>query len=216
MLTHTDLIVAEKPSQYIETYIKNVRDTVEGKPYVAYITKENIFLVDNKTGPNHRFNDVRRELFDSIIKQPTTGMERPLRWLKLEADVLEKANYEGQPYLHISKVNELASALVMDDHEVESFLKFHHVLGNLVYYKEPKLKDFIITNPQWLLDMFKTLITPHEFFKRRQLQPDILQQLKKGTVSEKTLQVLWKGNDIQFLTNLMIKFDLILPLDSAN
>ena len=64
--------------------------------------------------------------------------------------------------------------------------------------------------------MFKTLITPHEFFKRRQLQPDILQQLKKGTVSEKTLQVLWEGNDIQFLTNLMMKFDLILPLDSAN
>ena len=148
VLTHTDLIIAEKPSQYIETYIKDIRDTVEGKPYAAYIAKENIFLVDNKRGSKHRFNDVRRELFDKISKQPTWGMERPLRWLKLEADVLQKANYEGQPYLHISKVNELASALVIYDHEVESFLKFHHVLGDLIYYKEPKLKDFIITNPQ--------------------------------------------------------------------
>ena len=77
-----------------------------------------------------------------------------------------------------------------------------------------RLSDIVVTNPQWLLDMFKCLITPHEFLQEREMEPKILKELECAIVSEESLKVVWKGNDVEFLKDVMIKFNLMLPLGS--
>ena len=150
----------------------------------------------------------------SMTRQEGWGIERPVKWLKLEADILQKAKKEAAPYIKVSAYESMASSYGMGTYEVDSFLQFHHTLGDLVHYNDPTLRDVVITDPQWLVDSFKTLITAEEFLNSRNLEPRILQELKKGTVSRRSLDVLWKGNDIDFLIQLLVKFNLILPLES--
>ena len=214
VLTHKDLIEADDAKKYIDSYIEDLFQCIEGKPYAHHIKEENVFVVDNREGTDDELQYVRNKLFTQMTQQDSWGKERPTRWLKLEADILDKAKEIGQSYLHISIVKNLASALAMSKHELESFLRFHHDLGDLIYYPDKNLSDIVVTNPQWLLDMFKCLITPHEFLQEREMEPKILKELECAIVSEESLKVVWKGNDVEFLKDVMIKFNLMLPLGS--
>ena len=174
VLTHNDMIQGDDQKKYTDSYIEELFKCIRGKPYEPYIRIRNIFVVDNKKGTEDDFAKIRNRIFAQITGQTTWGIERPTRWLKLEADILEKAQQIKKPYLHISTVNDLASAFAMDEKELDSCLRFHHILGDLIYYPDKKLSDFLVTNPQWLLNMFKTLITAHAFLKSRQLRPEII------------------------------------------
>ena len=214
VLTHQDMIKADDTKQYIDSYTEKLLECISGKQYASYITVSNIYVVDNRQGTERDFAQIRSKIFAQMTNQKSWGIERPTRWLKLEADILQKAKEIDKPYLSISDVQDLTASFAMNGKELKSFLKFHHNLGDLIYYTDKKLSDIVVTNPQWLLDMFKTLITPHEFLDRRQLKPKLLKELKRAILSEESLKVVWEGNDVQFLKDVMMNFDLMLPLGS--
>ena len=246
LLTHTDSIKVQERSQYVESYIKKLTDIAEGKPYAAYISKENIILVDS-------FKGIRDKLFDRIMMQPTWGVKKPIRWLHLETHLLrrteceeksylrryeiddydddddyEYANHhhaERRPHVLVSKVKELALECGMDECELDSFLEFHHDLGNFICCPPSKLGQFIITHPQWLLNKFSKLLAQishtHRYDEPWYYQYRYDESLHysrlgfKAITSRDELYELWRQN-AQFVTDLMINFHFILPLDSDN
>ena len=57
----------------------------------------------------------------------------------------------------------------LDESEIEIILKFYHLLGVLLYFDEVDgMKDFVITDPQWLFANLAKLITC-TFKKREEL-----------------------------------------------
>ena len=214
VLTHKDMIPAEDPQQYIDNYIGDLLKCVMGKPYASYITRENIFIVDNKTEDEDHLAEIRSQIFKMITKQKKNwGTLQPVRWLKLEADILKKAAENESLYLNISIIEGLASEYAITKGDVKPFLNFQHILGDLIYYPDPKLRDVIIINPQWLWDMINSLITPDQFFENRQFHLKSLQDWKNGIVSEECLEIAWKSNR-EFLKNVMMKFGLIKGLEA--
>ena len=206
VLTHKDMIQTDDTKKkYIDRYIDDLFESICEKPYAAYIKKENIFVVDNKEGTEGDFADVRNKIFNQMTRQNSWGIEQPTEWLKLEADILEKAQQNEKPYLDISTVKNLASTFAMNEKDLESFLSFLHSLGDLIYYS-----DFVVMNFQWFVDMIKFLMTPEAF--KRHLKKEIMEELKKGIMSDESLKVIWEENDVQFLKDVMIKLDLMLPL----
>ena len=163
-------------------------------------------------------------------------MKRPIRWLCLEADLLRMTKYdeidvpylhmsefvrsalafvmhyddETRPYLLVSEVKEVASAYNMDDCEVESFLEFNHTLGDFLCCSLSNGDRCIITNPQWLMNRFKELVSA--------LLLDLnwynlgISQRNKTIVSIEDLEDIWESYDAEFLIDLMISFDFILPI----
>ena len=145
VLTHKDMIKADDTRKYIDNYIKELVTCIQEKPYATYIG--NIFVVDNREGTEDDFDRFRNNIFAEITRQKSWGIERPTRWLKLEADILKTAKETQKPYLHMSIVKQLASAFAMNEKELKSFLKFHHNLGDLIYHPDHKLSDIVVTNP---------------------------------------------------------------------
>ena len=129
VLTHKDEIPSKDTKPYIQQYKSNILKVTEGKPYSSLLSMENIYVVDNKYGEESDFGILRSDIFKMITTQKSWGMERPLRWLKLEADILEKAEDESLRYLHVSEIDHLASRYQMKDAEIKSFLQFHHTFG---------------------------------------------------------------------------------------
>ena len=243
VLTHTSSIKAAEQNLCIESYIKNIMNMVEGKSYAPYISKENIIPVDNC---QKSLKAVRGKLFDRITMQPTWGVKKPIRWLQLEAELLSRTTYKEKSYLHthddddhyirydhadreqhllISQVKVLASTYGMDDCEMDSFLEFHHVLGDFICCPPSELGRFIIIHPQWLLNKFSQLLAyvshthrqdePVHYRHRHKLLHFPRPQ-SKAIISMEYLHEVWGLEHSQLLSNLMMDFHFILPLDCDN
>ena len=104
ILTHLDEVTAPEADDYIAGLINYIKV----KPYSKYIEEKSIFQVDNKTGSISEFNQIRKQIFQMATQQKSWGMERPTRWLKLEASINEEAKAEFSRHFHITRLQELA------------------------------------------------------------------------------------------------------------
>ena len=139
----------------------------------------------------------------------------PVRWLKLKADIKERSNAKKRKYLPIEEVWELGDTLLMGPEEIESFLQKQTTLGDFIYF--PDLRDLVITDPKWVVDKCKALITAREFiYQRTELPESIRDSLKKGKVTESDLRQLWKNDGVIFLIKLMERFDLIVDVSDES
>ncbi len=224
VLTHKDLIPSSNLQEYTAEYTKKIMGAIEKLHVFNAIHVASIHSVDNKGGTETEFSHLRNELVKVIqhqtmkfnnTHQKIWGLETPLRWMRLEADLINQLDSDktkNMEYIPREHVENIAAAYGIKDDELESCLSFYHTMGDFVYYREGNLNQVIILDPQWLVDMFKVLITPAEFANRRDMREDIATLLKNGTVTEKSLHKFWPGSDVNFLTELLMKFNLILPL----
>ncbi len=216
VLTHKDKVAAAEQESYIKTFIQDVKQIIQHKKLPS-VSDDHIFAVNNKSGPATEFEKLRRCVKQIIEQEASWGAERPIRWLKLEADMKQRSDKKVQkPMKHLThhEVMELANIYHMDQEELASCLLFLHSVGDLIWFPDEGLRDVIILDPQWLVDVFKVLITSEQFIKDRDLLDDVYQLLKTGLVSYSSLEKFWAGNDVRFLLEIMKKFDLLLPFES--
>ena len=119
--------------------------------------------MDNTEETEENFGRLRNDLLIHLEKQKSWGKEIPLPWLSLNADIIEEATERNKKHLSLSKVWELAAKYNMNTKEVESFLQMQTFLGDFVHFQVQELRETVITDPRWLVDKCKVLISTHEF-----------------------------------------------------
>ena len=258
VLTHTDEIKEAEQNEYVQEYKYKILKSFGGRPYEHMVKGIKFFEVDNRNGSEKDFQDLRNKLFQMFKKQNSWGYKMPTRWIGLQAKLLEGS----EKIMNLSILKEEAMNFGFDDVEVESFLKLHNSIGNLLYFDSTtQLKGNIITDPNWLVekckevithpefidkrkleveDKMKTQHTPHqqskiglsvssrmrpgfltEFFGKRKRKEEIqklqetLDNLKRGLITDEGLDLLWKGDEVVFLTKLMLNFDLFLQMNES-
>ena len=84
-----------------------------------------------------------------------------------------------KPFFAFSQTKELTQSVGMEsERELLTMLTFYHDLGNVVYYggiedQQSLLRDMVILNPQWLIDVFKQVITILDPAKRVRNSPPL-------------------------------------------
>ena len=68
VLTHKDMIEASNTDQYIKDFIETVMKSIKGSNYFHYITKNNIFVIDNKNSDNSDVFELRSQIFKLCTK----------------------------------------------------------------------------------------------------------------------------------------------------
>ncbi len=224
VFTHLDMCTSAQK----EHFLGKVKETIS-KFKQLNVSDNDMYFVDNNNGSEEDFRKLRSELQQKIISLPTWGMMRPVKWLQVEAAMRQKVSKETRTsvkYLKMNTVEKLIEDYQMDLEELNHFLVFLHLMGDIVFYSQPALRHVVTLEPQWLVNIFKSLITAEEFIMKRvtnaqeflenaDLTAEVLNLVKTGTVTFTTLSVMWQGEDVEFLTELLQKFDLILPLGSA-
>ena len=212
VLTHKNKMREKK--KWIPRYIDSIVNSIKGSDYADYITKKNIFVVDNTEYDDSDFERLRVQLLEYFTKQKSWGKKMPLRWQKLKADILEKAKEKKKKYLSIDDVRELAGQYGMNYKDVRSFLHQQNILGDFIYCSDDELNNTVLTDPQWLVDACTALITAEEFLKKRKIPPDTGNNLTNGRVTDEDLKHLWK-DEVDFLKKLMKKFDLLIDISEG-
>ena len=103
---------------------------MEDTPYANFLTKENIYVVDSKSGTDTEFQNLQNNLFPNLSQQSIWGKQVPVRWMKLKADIIEKTLKEDKRFLSLADVIGQAKQYGINDKEAESFLKIENTFGN--------------------------------------------------------------------------------------
>ena len=179
-----------------------------------------VFVVDNtKSGSEHECSEVIR-LRDEIIalakELPQMKEEIPLKWLRYETALkLCKENYKWIP---LTEAKQLAFDVcrIDDDLDFQTLLNFLHDQRILIHFNgTPELERMVILDPQWLIDVFKMVITVKRYeHKDRKVQELWCKLEKTGILDESLLEHVWrplfdKRETRESLTAIMERFSLL-------
>ena len=187
---------ADKQSQNANP--SKIYDSLKEKVYKELL--KGLFVVDNtKSGSDDECRGVKklREKVLSVAKKlPQMEEAIPLKWLKFEK-VLYLLSQDGYKWIPIEKARQIATEEcgIFDDEEtIRTLLDFLHDQRVLIHFSDsPELKSMVILSPQWLIDVFKEVITVKSWEDVEDFG-DLWRSFQKtGILDEKVLDDAWRS-----------------------
>ena len=197
------------------------------KPYKKHLFKD-VFAVDNtKSGSKNECPEVarlRKELLSVAHSLPYLKEAVPLKWLRFE-HILRFLREEYDKWIPINEARQIAADKcgIDDDEQFRTMLQFLHDQKFLIHFnKTPELNNMVILDPQWLIDIFKKVIT----VRRYEPTEDVVEQFwiklqETGILDERLLDYEWKPLIDMYsketcvsLIAIMERFSLLCPWPS--
>ncbi|XP_071941112.1 uncharacterized protein [Antedon mediterranea] len=219
--THREILPGndEKKEALTEEKFSLIREAFKGKPYEHHIVCK-YYALDNSVLSEFDILSIfklRRHITEVAKNEPYMGERMPISWLNFMGEI-EQLRDQHKHSINFKQVTKLAFKCHIDkDDQLFVMLHFYHDLGNIVYYGErdtpnSPLNDIIILIPQWLIYIFKLVITvkdPSEQYAEFRSSWKKLDE--EGLLEERLLRRMWHDCLKQFeaLIQLMQKFDLL-------
>ncbi|XP_072048610.1 uncharacterized protein [Amphiura filiformis] len=170
------------------------------------------------------FTDTKKAIANAAMDAPHMKEEYPIKWLKFHKAVIETLGTDGsKPYMTLNEAKALAAKCdITDESQFTTMLGLYHDLGTIIWFEEDKtLRNTVILDPQWLIDVFKAVITVSALRDQDPEFCDKWQELEdNGILRNELIDHVWKDwKDIKDeLLELMEKFDLLFrrPADDQD
>ena len=197
---------------------------LKSKPYGAHLF--DVFCVDNtKSGTESECKEIMRlrAKVHVVSKELPHVIEPiPIKWLKYEK-ALRALKESDQKFISLSTAKKIAAKFCnINDHEVQTVLTFLHDLRVLIHFDDsPKLNELVFLDIQWLIDVFKNVVTVRAYPVERDFAPLWEKLEKKGILEENLLKHVWNSLVPQKKTHesliaIMEKFSLMCPWPSSD
>ena len=211
---------ADKPYTTEGNPSKEIFGALREKIYGSLL--EDFFVVDNtKSGSSDECEGVknlRQAVLSVAAEFPQMKVPIPLKWLRYEKVLYLLMREEGLARISIKDARKIASDKCgIDDDEIfRTVLDFLHDQKVLINFDEsPGLESMVILNPQWLVDVFKEVITFKSFNHKDQSVQRLWSEFENnGILERKLLDHVWRRfNDDQdtceSLIAIMERFNLL-------
>jgi len=190
------------------------------KPYGSHLV--DVFVVDNtKSGTESECQEVvrlRQQVLALAKTLPHTNESIPIKWLKFDK-TLSALREKGDKWISLESAKEIASAdcNIVNDREFETLMNYLHDLRSLVHFDDsPTLSKLVVLDPQWLIDLFKKVITvqPASECKEEKFLQLWVKLEEEGILDEQLLRHMWKPffgdrDTYDSLVDIMEKFSLL-------
>jgi len=215
---------ADKPYSGCDSFelAKEIFGTLKNKPYGPQLS--DVFVVDNtKSGSEFECLEVvrlREVVLDVAKELPHVNEVIPIKWLRYEK-CLQTLKNERHHCISLAQAKHLASkmCIINKDSEFLTLLNFLHDLRLLIHFDDtPELNDVVVLDPQWLIDVFKKVITVRPYHWKEKPYVDLWCKLEReGILEEKLLKYVWSSlipqtETYECLIAIMEKFSLLCPL----
>ena len=217
--THADKMSDEEISeidQKLTTAIKEAK--IEN---VWKINDQYLMPVDNTTAGSENEDGnasvIRGELAE--LQQKRDVYDVPIAWIILELEIRKQCQERNCSYISFSEVCDICrqSRLFQKEELIKDALRFHHLLGVLLYFEKVQgMKDFVITNHQWLFNRLTKLVCYTFQDKLIPNNADFDNYKYEGILSTRLIPKidLELGNiKIQYFLNLLIYLGIIAPIE---
>ncbi|XP_072050002.1 cyclic GMP-binding protein C-like [Amphiura filiformis] len=198
---------------------KDIFSILRGKQYEKYVRRPFHFLENDpakkQESDDKAFKDLQKAVAEAAIMAPHVKEKYPIKWLKFHKAVIEILGTSGnKPYMTLAEAKALAAKCdITDESQFTTMLGLYHDLGTIIWFEDDKiLRNTVILDPQWLIDVFKAVITVSPDQDRDPEFCDKWQELQnKGILRNELIDHMlkdWIGIKEQLL-ELMEKFDLL-------
>ena len=222
--THSDQPFGEKDPFELANKVYGFLDTKSYGPQLY----DGVFVVDNtKSGMQMECSEVQR-LRESILavakELPHTRDDIPIKWLKYER-ALQVILAEGHKCITIEHAEQIASEIcqIGDHQEFVTMLDFLHDQRILIHFDDTvELNKLVVLDAQWLIDVFKAVITVKPFHQHERGFKDMWLKLERdGILDEKLLRHAWgqiveEHHTFESLIAIMEKFSLLCSWSSSD
>ena len=209
---------------------REVFGSLQTKLYANHIY-DDVFVVDNTKSAGGLLGSecsevtrLRENVLAVAKELPQLKEAIPIKWLKYEK-ALQGTARNGHKWISLSMAKEIASKVckIDNDQEFLTLLNFLHDQRILLHFDDtPMLDQLVILDPQWLVDVFKTVITVKPYDQEESEVKELWLRLEStGILDEKLLEHVWspllsQGETTTSLLAIMEKFSLLCPWPSAN
>ncbi|CAG2203207.1 unnamed protein product [Mytilus edulis] len=175
----------------------------------------------NATDINDREIDLLRQcLIERASDHPRWGEEMPTAWIPLELQIAEQVEL-GNHIISKQQLEDLNSnnqSMVLSEKQINTFLKVQHSLGKLLYFDEVNLRDYIIINPVFLVEVLRSIITDKQFWPKEEKLLKIFRCLDEtGTLERNDMYALWNQKEFihivpyrEFMTDILVYLDILV------
>ena len=161
--THADMMTDEEISEIDQKLTTEINEAKIENVWKINDQYEYLIPVDNTTAGSENEDDnasvIRAEL--SELQQKRDVYDVPITWIILELEIRKQCQEKNCSYISYSEVCNICrqSHLLQEEELIKDALRFHHLLGVLLYFEEVQgMKDFVITNHQWLFNRLTKLV----------------------------------------------------------
>ena len=209
------------------TLANEVFGSLQTKSYETHLYQD-VFVVDNtKSGNESECSEVvrlRKEVLDVAKELPQMKEAIPIKWLRYER-ALQVMKEDGHKCIPLDTAKQVASEVcnIVDNDQFHTLLNFLHDQRILIHFADtPELNRLVVLDPQWLIDVFKEVITIRPYHgKEKEFKKLWCKLEKEGILEERLLDHVWgplfdSKETPESLIAIMEKFSLLCPLPSSD
>ncbi|XP_035660896.1 uncharacterized protein LOC118405500 [Branchiostoma floridae] len=216
----------------INDFFNKLRDHFRGKAIGKHVY-DTYFAIDNtKRDPEDPvLSDLRDDILKIAQQQNHMGRRIPISWLELKSKLME-IEKQDRKYCSLQDVMDATdSSRVPEGFTPEEnaviILRFFHLCGDILFFDTPALRNFVVLDPQWFVDVQKTIITIPQF--RDPEVKDKWEQLEAtGVLEDSLIEHVWSSGKRQEelrcdliahkdeLLKMMEQFDVVLQCSTES
>ena len=155
---------------------------------------------------------LRESILAVAMELPQTKENIPIKWLQYEK-ALQNILDEGHKWITIEQAKQIASEVcqIHDDQEFETVLLIH-------FDDTVELNKLVVLDPQWLIDVFKAVITDQQErgFNDLWLKLEREGMLEKKLLQHASCQIVGERHTFESLIAIMERFSLLCSWPSSN
>ncbi|XP_072051468.1 uncharacterized protein [Amphiura filiformis] len=157
----------KRDSEVEEEVVKDqIFAILEGKQYVKYVRRQFHFVENDPTkkqpSDEEAFKAMKEAIATASMNAPHMKERYPIKWLQFHKAVIEMLGTgDNKHYMTLEETRQLAATCdITDESQFTTMLGLYHDLGTIIWFGEDEiLKNTVILDPQWLIDVFKAVIT---------------------------------------------------------
>ena len=158
------------------------------------IIYDDIFFINGKDKNDSEINRLKSKLVEVAFKQKSWGKRIPMAWVPLDLQMsqmrLHNMNIISKEEL--TTLNQGNEDLALTVKQIKYFLNVQHSLGKILYFDQHGLDNFIIVQPQSLVNILRSFITNELFWpKDEELRGILCTLTKTGKIAKQDLLKLW-------------------------
>ena len=192
------------------------------KPYGAHLC--DVFWIDN-TSLSANNSDcpevvrLRHEIIAVAKELPFINETIPINWLKFE-NALQAKKEVGNKRISLESARDIAKkdCNIVDEKEFETLMNYLHDIRSLIHYEDTvRLNTLVVLDPQWLVDVFKKVITVKPYDPQEKEFLHLWRKLESTGVLDKNLVAhVWgplfeDKETLESLIGIMERFSLLCP-----
>ncbi|XP_071155165.1 uncharacterized protein [Mytilus edulis] len=218
--THKDLIAKEEVEMQRQHLIKSIHELFESHKGCNHLEYQELLFVDARDSSDPDIALLRERLIQRAIEHPQWGEDMPTAWVPLELELSQEVE-NGSNIIsraQLEALNAQNRSFTLTTKQLESFLKIQHSLGKLIYFDDINLRNFIIINPVYMIEILRSIVTNEQFWPRGEAFAKVHLSLRKeGMIEKKTIYDIWEQDEFrhilpfkEFMLDILVHLDIIV------